>query len=83
VDGGGVLMPAKSNDYSLVIKDKNGLVRVFNNIITFPVRTEKSQRYPTPPESPTPLRPLGTGSGCITVIAVSVFVAAVSAAIMW
>ena len=83
VDGGGVLMPAKSNDYSLVIKDKNGLVRVFNNIITFPVRTEKSQRYPTPPESPTPLRPLGTGSGCITVIAVSVVVAAVSAAIMW
>jgi hypothetical protein len=83
VDGGGVLIPAKSNDYSLVIKEKNGLVRVFNNVITFPVRTENSQKYSTPPVSPATVRQLGTGSGCITVISVSILVVAAWAAISW
>ena len=83
VDGGGVLIPAKSSGYSLVIKEKNGLARVFNNIIAFPVRTENSQRRPTPPESPATVHRLDTGSGCITVISVSIVVVAAWAAISW
>lgn len=82
MDGGGVLIPAKPDDYSLVIKGKNGFVRIFNNIITFPVRTENSQRHPKPAESPTTAQRVGGGTGC-TVIAVSVVVAAALAVIMW
>jgi hypothetical protein len=82
VDGGGVLIPARSNAYSMVFKEKTGLVRIFNNIITFPVRDGELPESPGIARRPNEGRRLGTGSGCITVIAVSVGVAAALAAIM-